>query len=46
MSRGFLDNNKDIESEEADARAYRRNFVAKMERKLQLQQTVIDSRYQ
>lgn len=38
MSRGFLDYNKDIDSEAATAR--RRSFIARMERKLERKESL------
>jgi hypothetical protein len=38
MSRGFLDNNKDIDSEAAKAR--RRSFIERMERKLEYKESL------
>jgi hypothetical protein len=38
MSRGFFDNNKDIDSEAEVAR--RRNFIRRMEQKLEFKQSV------
>lgn len=38
MSKGFLDNNKDIDSEAETAR--RRSFIARMERKLEYKQAL------
>jgi hypothetical protein len=44
MSRGFLDNNKDIDSEAEVAR--RRGFIARMERKLEFKKSVANPHYE
>ncbi len=44
MSRGFFDNNKDIDTEADDARseAYRRDFIKRMTRKLEYKESIAD----
>lgn len=46
MSRGFFDNNKDIDSEAEFARhwspAERHNFITRMERKLEYKELIAD----
>jgi hypothetical protein len=44
MSRGFFDNNKDIDSEAESAR--RQNFIARMERKLEFKKSLANPNYQ
>ncbi len=44
MSRGFLDNNKDIDSEAEVSR--RRTFISRMERKLEFKKSVLNPHYQ
>jgi hypothetical protein len=44
MSRGFSDNNKDVDSEEAEAHVYRQNFLAKMEEKLAYKESLLNTR--
>ncbi|HSH55489.1 MAG TPA: hypothetical protein VK983_01525 [Candidatus Limnocylindrales bacterium] len=43
MSRGFFDNNKDIDSEAEVAR--RRTFIARMERKLEFKKSISNAHY-
>ena len=43
MSRGFFDNNKDIDSEAEVAR--RRSFIDRMERKLEFKKSVRNRHY-
>lgn len=43
MSRGYLDNNKDIDSEEAVAR--RKSFIERMEDKLRAKEAIFDPQY-
>ncbi len=43
MSRGFLDNNKDIDSEAEVAR--RRSFIERMERKLEFKKSLTNTDY-
>ncbi|HEX8182920.1 MAG TPA: hypothetical protein VF575_04960 [Candidatus Saccharimonadales bacterium] len=42
MSRGFYDNNKDIDSDAETAR--RRSFIERMERKLEMKESIFDGR--
>jgi hypothetical protein len=41
MSRTYLDNNKDVDSEAQRAR--RKNFIARMDRKLEYKMSIADS---
>ncbi len=43
MTRGFFDNNKDTDSEEAVAR--RRTFIARMERKFEFKKSIKNPHY-
>lgn len=43
MSKGFLDNNKDIDSEAEIAR--RRTFIERMEKKLELKESMYGPEY-
>jgi len=43
MSRGFYDNNKDIDSEAEVAR--RRSFIERMERKLEFKKSITTDQY-
>jgi hypothetical protein len=44
MSRGFFDNNKDIDSEAESAR--RQDFIARMERKLEFKKSLKNPHYE
>jgi hypothetical protein len=44
MTRGFWDNNKDIDSEAEVAR--RRTFIERMERKLEFKKSILNPHYQ